>query len=165
MNIIQRPTVNYNDRAGNVDPNLIIVHYTGTKTADDAAAYYLNQVKDEAAGPISPHYMIDGDGTVYQFVDDAKRAWHAGVSEWQGEKDINSTSIGIELVNEGEFNNYPKFEDAQIDRLVELCQDLQQRFNISAADVIGHDDIAPGRKKDPGPSFPWTSFRARLLTI
>jgi len=165
MKIIQRPSPNYNARAGNVDPHLIIIHYTGTKTADDAAAYYLNTTTDPDAGPISPHYMIDGDGTAYQFVAEDKRAWHAGVSEWQGETDINSTSIGIELVNEGEFNNYPPFEDAQIDRLVALCRDIQGRFNISAANVIGHDDIAPARKKDPGPAFPWTSFRARLLTI
>lgn len=163
MNIIQRPSENFNERKGCKTPNLIIVHYTGTKTADEAAAYYLNQTTDPNAGPISPHYMIDGDGTIYQFVQDDKRAWHAGVSEWKGEKDINSHSIGIELVNEGEFANYPPFEDAQLKSLVTLCTDLQQRFNISAADVIGHDDIAPGRKKDPGPSFPWKEFRAKLI--
>lgn len=162
MKIIQTPSPNFNERKNSVQPRFIIVHYTGTKTAGEAAAYYLNESKDPQAGPISPHYMIDGDGTTYHFVDEDKRAWHAGVSEWKGETDINSLSIGIELVNEGEFADYPPFEAVQIDRLVELCRDIQQRYSIPAADVIGHDDIAPGRKKDPGPAFPWSDFRARL---
>jgi N-acetylmuramoyl-L-alanine amidase len=107
--------------------------------------------------------MIDGDGTIYQFVDEDKRAWHAGVSHWQGKDDINSLSIGIELVNQGEFANYPAFEAAQIDQLAALCCAIQLRHNIMPEAVIGHDDIAPGRKKDPGPSFPWANFRARLV--
>jgi N-acetylmuramoyl-L-alanine amidase len=165
MQIIQSPSDNYNERAGHVSPSLIIIHYTGTKTAQEAADYYLNKTLDENAGKISPHYMIDGDGTIYQFVDEDKRAWHAGVSHWQGQDDINSISIGIELVNQGEFADYPAFEAAQIDQLTALCCAIQQRHNIAPVAVIGHDDIAPGRKQDPGPSFPWTSFRARLLTI
>ncbi|MEC7575687.1 MAG: N-acetylmuramoyl-L-alanine amidase [Pseudomonadota bacterium] len=165
MEIIKTPSPNFNDRKGCSQPSLIIVHYTGTKTADEAAAYYLNTTTDPNAGPISPHYMIDADGTLFQFVDEDKRAWHAGVSTWKGETDINSLSIGIELVNEGEYADYPPFADAQIDMLVTLCRAIQARYDIPAADVIGHDDIAPDRKKDPGPSFPWTEFRKRLKDI
>lgn len=165
MNVIKTPSPNFNDRKGCDQPSLIIIHYTGTKTAAEAAAYYLNTTTDPNAGPISPHYMIDADGTIYQFVDEDKRAWHAGVSAWKGLTDINSHSIGIELVNQGEYADYPPFDARQIRALIELCRAIQTRYDIPPVDVIGHDDIAPERKKDPGPSFPWTEFRNSLLEL
>ncbi len=162
ININKSPSPNFNDRRDGKTPSLIIIHYTGTKRAADAAQFYMNTTTDPNAGPISPHYMIDVDGTVTQFVEEDKRAWHAGKSFWNGETDINGVSIGIELVNEGEFADYPEFADRQIEVLIQLCREIMERHGIGVDGVIGHSDIAPDRKKDPGPSFPWEHVRVEL---
>ncbi len=160
--ITKRLSPNCNDRKDGKKPYLIIIHYTGTKTGEEAAKYYLNETVDEQAGPISPHYMIDENGHVTQFVEENKRAWHAGQSVWKGETDINSVSIGIELVNEGEYADYPPFPENQINALVALCSEIMQNNAIPVENILGHSDVAPHRKKDPGPSFPWARLRIDL---
>lgn len=140
---------NFNERRDGQKPCMIILHYTGTPTAQEAEAIYLTPEQ------VSPHYMIDGDGLITQFVDDGKRAWHAGVSSWAGFTDINSASIGIEIWNTGHEYELEDFREAQIATLVPLLQDLKQRHDIPDYYILGHSDVAPGRKIDPGEKFPW----------
>ena len=139
---------NFNERIGYVAPTMIVIHYTGMKTAQDA----LERLCDPAA-EVSAHYVIDEDGTLYQLVEEDKRAWHAGVSEWEGETDINSASIGIELVNPGHEFGYREFPPEQMEALSELCKDIMARHDIGT--VLGHSDVAPERKQDPGELFDW----------
>ncbi len=155
VDIVFRPSPNFEPRPGGVRPEMIIMHYTGTYSGEEAAAYYLNNTTDSKAGRISPHYMIDRDGTVTRFVDDSMRAWHAGRSYWRGERDINSRSIGIELVNPGHELGYEPFPDTQMHSLIFLCKKIMHLHDIKAENVLGHSDVAPGRKKDPGELFDW----------
>ncbi len=150
MDIIKTPSPNYNERAKNAVPRTLILHYTGTLTGQEAAKAYLDK---ECA--LSPHYLVDINGHITQFVDEENRAWHAGKSYWEGDDDINSTSIGIEIVNGGHVHNLPHFPSLQINALINLCQDIIKRHSISPLNVLGHSDIAPGRKLDPGEIFPW----------
>ncbi|MCB9988560.1 MAG: N-acetylmuramoyl-L-alanine amidase [Rhodospirillales bacterium] len=142
------PSPNYGERREGAQPGMIVIHYTGMKTAQDA----LDRMCDPAA-EVSAHYMVDEDGTVYQLVDEGKRAWHAGASEWQGISDVNSHSIGIELVNPGHEWGYRAFPPEQMEALAQLCQDIMVRHEIRW--VLGHADVAPGRKQDPGELFDW----------
>ena len=159
--IIQYPSPNYGERREGKQPNLLILHYTDMLTAKDA----LDRMCDPQA-EVSAHYLIDEDGQIYQLVDEAKRAWHAGVSFWQGETDINSISIGIELANTGHSNGPLKaFPKEQIDSLMTLSKSILKRHPISIENVIGHSDIAPGRKIDPGPLFPWQELSENGLGI
>ena len=135
-------------------PDMIIIHYTGMETSAAART----RLCDPAA-EVSAHYLIDVDGTIDQLVDEARRAWHAGVSEWDGETDINSRSIGIELVNKGAGSDYHPFPAAQMAALIDLITDIVARHDIAPKDVVGHEDIAPGRKIDPGPKFDWERLR------
>lgn len=146
-NIIQKPSPNFNERKG-VMPLLIILHYTGMKTAEDA----LDRLTSKDAG-VSSHYTVDEDGTIYQHVKEDDRAWHAGVSYWQSVKDINSISVGIEIVNTGHEFGYKKFSDKQIESVIALCKNIQERHDIE--NVLAHSDVAPDRKEDPGELFPW----------
>jgi N-acetylmuramoyl-L-alanine amidase len=141
---------NFNDRADGQAPSMIILHYTGMQSAQAA----IERLCDPAA-QVSAHYVVDEDGRTAQLVDDEKRAWHAGVSFWQGLTDINSASVGIEIVNPGHEFGYRAFPDAQIAAVITLCQDLMKRHNIPPSRVLGHSDIAPMRKDDPGELFPW----------
>ena len=109
----------------------------------------------DPAAKVSAHYTIDEDGTVYAHVPEARRAWHAGVSFWAGESDINARSIGIELVNPGHEYGYRAFPEAQIAALIALCHGILARHPIPPARVLGHSDVAPARKEDPGELFPW----------
>ena len=143
---------NYDERQG-VRPSLIILHYTGMETAQAALA----RLCDPEA-KVSAHYLIDEDGQGYQLVDDDKRAWHAGVSYWNGIEDVNAHSIGIELVNPGHEFGYRVFPEAQINVLMELCQGLMAEYGIPSKSVLGHSDIAPARKQDPGEMFPWATL-------
>ncbi len=145
--VAQHPSPNFGSRKG-ATPSMVIIHYTGMKTAEAA----LERLCD-AAAEVSAHYMIYQNGDVVQLVDERDRAWHAGVSEWQGITDINSHSIGIELVNKGHEFGYEDFPEAQIKALIVLCQDIKSRHKIKW--VLGHQDIAPSRKQDPGEKFPW----------
>lgn len=150
------PSPNWNERKRDV--NMVVLHYTGMQTAEEALA----RLCDPAA-EVSAHYLIDEQGTVIQLVDEAKRAWHAGKSFWRGETDVNSASIGIELVNPGHEFGYRPFPDAQMDALVPLLADIVDRYDIPRANVVGHSDIAPARKTDPGELFDWDTLgRLRL---
>ena len=153
--MIQIPSPNYNDRPDGMPINSIIIHYTGMETAQDA----LGRLCDPQS-EVSAHYTIDMDGTIYNHVDPQNRAWHAGFSQLGDLTNFNDFSIGIELVNKGHEFGYHAFPDAQIDALVELMNDLFQKYPIDPELVLGHSDIAPNRKQDPGELFPWE----RLIT-
>ena len=155
---IQRPSPNHDARNGAVD--MIVLHYTGMK--DCAGA--LDRLCD-AESKVSAHYLIDEDGTLYALVDESRRAWHAGVASWHGETDINGCSIGIELVNPGHEFGYRAFPEPQMKALEHLCANLVERHDISAARVLGHGDVAPARKQDPGELFDWPRLAALGLAL
>ena len=129
---------------------MLVLHYTGMHTGRAA----LERLCDPASG-VSAHYLIEEDGTVFSLVDEGRRAWHAGVSWWRGETDVNSASIGIELVNPGHEWGYRPFPDEQIAALTALAKDIVRRHAIAPSGITGHSDIAPARKQDPGEWFPW----------
>ncbi len=158
--MILMPSPNFNDRPKGMDITSIIIHYTGMKTCTDA----LNRLCD-AASQVSAHYQIDLDGTIYNLVDPTNRAWHAGVSSWGGHSNFNDFSIGIELVNKGHEFGYHPFPDTQIDALIGLMHALFKQFPIDPRLVLGHSDIAPDRKQDPGELFPWNRLIAENLAI
>jgi len=139
---------NFGERRQSVD--MLVLHYTGMATG--AAA--LHRLCD-AASEVSCHYMVWEDGRITQLVAEARRAWHAGASHWAGVSDVNSASIGIELVHEGPAHGPPQFPQAQILATIALCKDILTRHAIPAAHVLAHSDVAPGRKIDPGEGFPW----------
>jgi N-acetylmuramoyl-L-alanine amidase len=144
----ERPSPNHGTRAAAID--MLILHYTGMESA--AAAL------DRLCAPeaqVSAHYLIDEDGTVWRLIDEARRAWHAGVSSWRGRGDVNGASIGIELVNPGHEFGYRAFPEPQIAACEALCRDILARHPIPPRHVLGHSDVAPARKQDPGELFPW----------
>jgi len=132
---------------------MLILHYTGMKNAKSA----LDRLCDPKT-EVSAHYVIEESGKIHHLVDNDKRAWHAGKSYWQGETDINSASIGIEIVNPGVDFGYRKFPDNQIKSVTKLCKELIAEYSISPANVIGHSDVAITRKIDPGHLFPWEAL-------
>ena len=158
--IIDRPSPNHNERPAGAAIDILLLHYTGMPTAAGA----LDRLCDPAA-KVSAHYLIDEDGTAYALVDENRRAWHAGVSYWQGERDINARSIGIELVNPGHEFGYRPFPEPQMRALAGLCHDLQGRHAIPAARVLGHSDVAPTRKADPGELFDWPGLAAEGIGL
>ncbi|MGA7297222.1 MAG: N-acetylmuramoyl-L-alanine amidase [Rhodanobacteraceae bacterium] len=143
-------------RSGNFNqrhPQLIVVHFTD----EDSVAESLDTLRgSNSGGPVSAHYLIGNDGHIYQLVRDQRRAWHAGAGHWGTITDVNSASIGIELDNNGE----EPFAKPQIDSLLVLLRDLTRRFSIPCTAIIGHEDMAPLRKVDPGPLFPWARLAA-----
>ncbi|MEO7727517.1 MAG: N-acetylmuramoyl-L-alanine amidase [Burkholderiales bacterium] len=143
-----RPSGNFDERR----PNYVILHYTSNDSAEPA----LRTLRDPAS-KVSAHYLIARDGRIYALVDERTRAWHAGVSSWGGDQDINSASIGIELDNSGK----EPFAAPLLERLFALLADLKARYSIPAANFIGHSDVAPRRKVDPGVQFPWRELAAR----
>lgn len=150
MKIIDRPSPNFDGRGG-VDVEYLIFHYTGMKTADAALERLCC-----AQAEVSAHYTIDEAGVVYQHVNEDMRAWHAGVSSWRGQGEINARSIGVELVNKGHEHGYHAFPKAQIEALTALSKQILARHDISY--VLAHSDVAPARKADPGELFPWEEF-------
>jgi N-acetylmuramoyl-L-alanine amidase len=153
--IVDRPSPNFNERRAGAPVDILLLHYTGMPTAEGA----LKRLCDPEA-KVSAHYTIDEDGTVYRHVAEVMRAWHAGVSFWAGERDINARSIGIELVNPGHEFGYRDFPEAQIAALIALAQGILQRHPIPPPRVLGHSDVAPKRKIDPGEKFPWARLAA-----
>jgi N-acetylmuramoyl-L-alanine amidase len=149
MTSVQRPSPNHDDRGG-APVDMLVLHYTGMHSAEAA----LNRLCDPAA-KVSAHYAIDEGGTVYAMVPEDRRAWHAGISYWAGARDINARSIGIELVNPGHEFGYRAFAEPQIVSLIALCRDILARHAIPPWRVLGHSDVAPMRKDDPGELFPW----------
>ncbi len=129
---------------------MLVLHYTGMRTAEEAVA----RLRDPAAR-VSAHYVVDADGSILRLVPEERRAWHAGRGVWQGETDCNAASIGIEIVNPGHEFGYRSFPDAQVEAVVALVADIRERWTIPDARIIGHSDLAPDRKEDPGELFPW----------
>lgn len=154
------PSANFGDRAGTARPDLIVLHYTGMPSADEA----LQRLCDPAA-QVSAHYFVFEDGRVVQMVPERMRAWHAGVSCWRGERDINSRSIGIEIANPGHEFGYPDFPERQIEATLGLCGDIAARHGIGRQGLVAHSDVAPARKQDPGEKFPWARFAAAGLGL
>jgi N-acetylmuramoyl-L-alanine amidase len=144
------PSPNHGVRKGGAHPDMIVLHYTGLANGEAAL-----ELLCSAASEISAHYVVMEDGQVVQCVAEARRAWHAGVSVWAGETDINSRSIGIEVANPGHDLGYPDFAAAQIEAVTALCRDLVARHRIPGDRVLAHSDVAPSRKRDPGEKFPW----------
>ena len=158
MKITQTPSANFDART--LPISLLVLHYTGMESGAAALA----RLTDPSA-KVSAHYVVEEDGRIFQLVAEDKRAWHAGVSEWRGERNINSASIGIEIVNGGhDFTNndgsLQAFPDPQILALIALSKAVMARHNIGARGVVGHSDIAPARKQDPGEHFPWAGLAA-----
>ncbi len=145
------PSRNFNGRYQTVD--MIVLHYTGMKSEQDA----LNRLCHPTTN-VSAHYMIFENGDIYNLVDEEFRAWHAGLSLWQGVPDINSRSVGIEIANAGHEFGYTSFTNEQIRSTIELCHDIKTRYQIPAKNVLAHSDVAPMRKKDPGELFPWKTL-------
>lgn len=148
MDVIALPSPNFDERMQPV--SLLLLHYTGMPSGQEA----LDRLTD-ATSKVSAHYLVEEDGRVFQLVDESKRAWHGGVGYWRGITDINSASIGIEIVNPGHEFGYRAFPQAQMQAVAELCQDILSRHTIAPRDVIGHSDVAPARKEDPGELFDW----------
>ncbi len=145
-----RPSPNHGPRAEGKPLDMVILHYTGM----ESGAFALERLTAADSG-VSCHYFVDEDGTITQLVPEARRAWHAGASSWQSEDDINSRSIGIEIVNPGHQFGYREFPQCQIETVIRLCRDCGDRLAIPPQNVLAHSDVAPLRKEDPGELFPW----------
>ena len=155
---IDTPSPNWDERAAPV--TMIVLHYTGMEHADGAVA----RLTDPAA-KVSAHYLVHEDGRVLRMVAEDKRAWNAGKSHWRGVTDVNSASIGIEIVNPGHEFGYRPFPDEQIDAVVRLVSVIKDRYEITRGNVVGHSDIAPARKRDPGELFPWYRLAKLRLAL
>ena len=163
MNITFTPSPNFNERK--TDVSMIVLHYTGMESGESA----LERMCNEDA-KVSAHFMVWEDGKVSQLVGEDKRAWHAGVGGWQGDTDINSCSIGIEIVNGGHNfplagGSLPPYPDIQIQSLIALCDYLRATHVVPQTRIVGHSDIAPARKDDPGEHFPWQTLAENGLGI
>jgi N-acetylmuramoyl-L-alanine amidase len=158
MDMIKRASPNFDERASSV--SMIVLHYTGMPDAEGA----LDRLTSPEA-KVSAHYLVDEDGRVFKLVDESKRAWHAGKSRWRGISDVNSASVGIEIVNPGHEFGYRPFPDEQIAALIPLVSSIKERHGISRGNVVGHSDVAPARKEDPGELFPWEALARRRLAL
>jgi N-acetylmuramoyl-L-alanine amidase len=150
MQCVAVPSPNFDARPTSTPVDILVLHYTGMQTGAGA----IERLCDPEA-KVSAHYTVDEDGTIYAHVPEAARAWHAGASYWAGARDINARSIGIEIVNPGHEFGYRFFPDVQIEAVIELAQDIFARYPIPPERVLGHSDVAPARKLDPGELFPW----------
>ena len=148
LQITEFPGTNYSQRREQID--MLVLHYTGMQTGEGA-----RRQLSRAGSGVSSHYLVMKDGTIYRLVPEHFRAWHAGKGSWAGRKDINSRSIGIEIVNGGHEFGLPAFPREQIDAVIALSRDIIARHDIPAGNIIGHSDMAPNRKEDPGERFPW----------
>src|SRR5918998_543032 len=158
MELIERPSPNFDERKQPV--SMIVLHYTGMPDAKGAL--------DRLTSPeskVSAHYLVDEDGSIYRLVDEADRAWHAGKSRWRNVADVNSASVGIEIVNPGHEFGYRPFPDEQIAALIPLVASIKERHAIGRGNVVGHSDVAPARKEDPGELFPWEALARRRLAL
>ena len=149
------PSPNHGERAERTAVDMVVLHYTGMPSAE-AALQRLCDPRSE----VSAHYIVNEDGSILQCVPEARRAWHAGKSFWKGATDINSRSIGVEIVNPGHEHGYQSFPEPQIEAVIALVGDICARHGIQPWMVLGHSDIAPARKEDPGELFPWDRLAA-----
>ncbi len=150
LRIVQCPSPNHDARPDGAAIDILVLHYTGMKTGQEALARLC-----DPASKVSAHYTVDRDGRVYAHVPETRRAWHAGVSYWAGERNVNARSIGIEIVNPGHEFGYVPFTDTQIAAVIALSQGIISRHPIPPSRVVAHSDVAPARKEDPGELFPW----------
>jgi N-acetylmuramoyl-L-alanine amidase len=148
MEFIEAPSPNFEPRKG--PPDMIVLHYTGMETGEAALA----RLRDPEA-KVSSHYLVEEDGRIFRLVPEERRAWHAGRSYWKGETDINGASVGVEIVNPGHEFGYRPFPDVQIAAVIALLSDMRSRWSVPDARILGHSDVAPDRKQDPGELFPW----------
>lgn len=146
---------NHGERRDGRRPDILLLHYTGMETAQGALDWLVNPLSE-----VSSHYFVFEDGRIVQLVPEMRRAWHSGKSFWKGEIDINSASIGIEIANAGHPGGLPDFPAAQIEAVTGLCRDIVDRWSIPPERVLGHSDVAPVRKVDPGEKFPWDRLAA-----
>jgi N-acetylmuramoyl-L-alanine amidase len=145
------PSPNFDERKNARTPDMILLHYTGMQTGEAAL-----QQLTKAASKVSSHYVVFEDGRIVQCVPEERRAWHAGEASWAGEMDVNSRSIGIEIVNPGHEFGYTGFPLRQVAAVILLCKSIiTRRGPIGADRILGHSDVAPSRKQDPGEKFPW----------
>jgi N-acetylmuramoyl-L-alanine amidase len=149
------PSENYGERRNGRTPDMIVLHYTGMADGN-MAVHRLTTIGTE----VSSHYIVHEDGRIIQSVQESRRAWHAGASAWAGEADINSCSIGVEIINGGHDYGLPPYPLRQIAAAIALCKGIIIRRNIPRHRVLGHSDISPGRKQDPGEKFPWALLAA-----
>ncbi len=154
----ETPSPNWNERQAPV--SMVVLHYTGMPTAEEAIARLCDPVAS-----VSAHYLIEEDGSVHRLVREDRRAWHAGKGYWRGITDVNSASIGIELVNPGHEFGYRPFPDTQMEALLPLLAEIVQRHDVPRANVVGHSDVAPPRKEDPGELFDWDLLAAHRLAL
>ena len=158
MTLIENPSPNFDERDRDID--MIVLHYTGMETGAAALARLA-----DPASKVSAHYLVEENGDVYHLVAEENRAWHAGVASWKGQRDINARSIGIEIVNPGHEFGYREFRDAQISAVIDLIKEIKTRHVIAPAMVLGHSDVAPRRKEDPGEKFPWERLADEELAL
>ena len=145
-----RPSPNHNERRNGALTDMVVLHYTGMRDNEAALRALCTPRSD-----VSAHYVVLQDGHIVQLVAESRRAWHAGVSSWAGETDINSCSIGVAIANSGHDHGYPEFPRRQIAAAIVLCRSILVRHHVPADRVLAHSDIAPAREKDPGEKFPW----------
>jgi N-acetylmuramoyl-L-alanine amidase len=148
MDVIPAPSPNFDARTA--PPSILVLHYTGMKSGEEAIA----RLRDPDAR-VSSHYVVEEDGRIFSLVAEERRAWHAGVSFWRGRRNVNGDSIGIEIVNPGHEWGYRAFPEAQVAAVIDLVGDIRTRWTIEDRDIVGHADVAPARKEDPGELFPW----------
>ncbi len=149
LNIQSSPSPNFDSRGGH-EIDMLIMHYTGMKTGKEA----ISRLRDSSS-KVSSHYVVDEDGTIHNVVAESQRAWHAGVSYWRGHSNINQRSIGIEIVNPGHEFGYRSFPFVQMEAVAALSKDILRRHTIPPRNIVGHSDVAPQRKEDPGELFNW----------
>lgn len=150
-----RPAANHDERKDGREPDILLLHYTGMESTEAAC----DRLCEQASG-VSCHYVVFEDGRIVQLVPEARRAWHAGLSSWEDETDVNSRSIGIEIGNPGHEFGYVDFPQVQIDAVIALARDISARLSIAPQRVLAHSDVAPRRKQDPGERFPWNKLFA-----
>ncbi len=153
LRVRELPSPNQDDRPSGLPIDTLILHYTGMQSAQGA----IDRLRDPAAR-VSSHYVVDEDGAVLRLVAEDRRAWHAGVSYWRGQSDLNGRSIGIEIVNPGHEWGYRDFPVLQLAAVCDLCLGILSRHPIPARNVVAHSDVAPDRKQDPGEKFDWRSL-------
>ena len=151
MNVIPAPSPNFGPRKA--PPDKIVLHYTGMPTGQAA----LDRLRDPDS-KVSAHYLVEEDGRIFTLVAEERRAWHAGAGSWRGDTDINTSSVGIEIVNPGHEFGYRPFPEAQIAAVIELVGDIRTRWMVEDRNIIAHSDLAPHRKDDPGELFPWKTL-------
>jgi N-acetylmuramoyl-L-alanine amidase len=158
LEILDAPSPNFGERMAPI--SMIVLHYTGMESGAAALA----RLRDPEA-QVSAHYLIEEDGRIFRLVDEKKRAWHAGRAHWRGIDDVNSASIGIEMVNPGHAFGYRPFTAAQMGSLIPLVAEIKERHGITRGNVVGHSDVAPSRKQDPGELFNWHALARLRLAL